>query len=230
MPKPWRVEPLWAGETAFLVASGPSSADLDLSCLKGRRVLVINDNYLRCPFADLLYFCDWKWWTWHRDRPGFLAFGGLKVTMDERVAAADPTIHWVKNGDSGLWDSPGRKGLCEERDSLRTGRNSGYQAVNLAVHLGAARIVLIGYDMKPGPKGEEHWFGQHRDRDGRPVATPVKTIHGWAERFETMLPDLERLGVEVVNAGQDSAIACFERVSLDDCLQPGAPALRRRAS
>ena len=38
-------------------------------------------------------------------------------------------------------------GLESARDTLAHGNNSGYAAINLAVHLGAARIVLLGYDM-----------------------------------------------------------------------------------
>ena len=218
MPKAWRVAPEWRGETVFCVASGPSSAGLDLTPLATRRVIAINDNYRRCRCAALLYFCDWKWWCWHRDRSAFRAFAGLKATLDARVAAADPGIRWLRNGDQGPPGSAGRAGLCLEPDRLRTGRNSGYQALNLAVHLGASRIVLIGYDMKVGPEGQEHWFGQHRDLAGRPVPTAAGTIGRWADGFASLPPQLESLGVEVLNAGPDSAIDCFPRVRLADCL------------
>ena len=194
VPEAWRVPPLWRGETVFCVASGPSSGRLDLSRLEGRRVIAINDNYLRCPFAGLLYFCDWKWWRWHHDRPAFQAFAGIKASLDERVTQADPAIRWLRNGDSGESGSAGRAGLCNEPDRLKTGRNSGYQALNLAVHLGAKTVVLIGYDMKVGPSGEEHWFGQHRDRQGRAVPTAGSCIAKWAALFATTLPDLARAG------------------------------------
>ena len=72
-----------------------------------------------------------------------------------------------------------------------------------------ARIVLVGYDMKVGPGGEEHWFGQHRDRAGKAVPTAATTIAKWAAAFETMLPQLAALGVEVLNAGPDSAVTRF---------------------
>ena len=145
-------------------------------------------------------------------------FGGIKATLDARVAAADPRIRWLRNGDEGEPGSRGRRGICLEPDRLRTGANSGYQAVNLAVHLGARRIVLVGYDMKVGDDGAEHWFGQHRNRAGRPVPTAASTITRWAKGFESMVPQLSELGIEVLNAGPDSAIDCFERVSLEDCL------------
>ncbi len=218
MTEAWRVPPLWRGETVFCVASGPSLADTDLAPLGGRRVIAVNDNYIRCPWAGVLYFCDWKWWSWHREREAFRRFAGLKVTLDARVPLEDPRIKWLKNGDEGENDAPGRAGLCLEPDRLRTGRNSGYQAVNLAVHLGAKRIVLVGYDMKVGPRGEQHWFGAHRDVDGREVPTAAATIAKWAPRFASMVPQLERLGIEVLNATPGSAIDCFPRTALGDCL------------
>ena len=72
--------------------------------------------------------------------------------------------------------------------------------------------------MKAGPNGEEHWFGQHYDSDGRPVPTAPATIARWAAGFATLLPQLRALGVEVLNAGPDSAIDCFPKVRLEDCL------------
>ena len=218
MPSAWSVPPMWRGETVFCVASGPSSKNLEFEGLQGRPVIVVNDNYLRCPWAPMLYFCDHKWWRWHKDRSAFQGFAGLKISLDERVAAAEPAVRWLKNGDEGETGSAGRAGLCLGPDRLKTGRNSGYQALNLAVHTGAKRIVLIGYDMKVGPRGEEHWFGQHKDTEGRVVPTAALCIAKWAAHFATMIPQLEELGVEVLNAGPDSAIDCFPRVRLEDCL------------
>lgn len=209
---------MWRDETVFCIASGPSSKGMDLSGLRGRPVIVVNDNYVRCPWAPILYFCDWKWWRWHEDRPAFKAFAGLKVTLDTRVVERDPTIKWLRNADSGAYGDDGRNGLSLELGSVKTGRNSGYQAMNLAIQLGAKRLVLIGYDMKLGPNGEEHWFGQHKDLEGRAVPTTAGCVSRWPANFATMVPQLEALGVEVVNASPETAIDCFPRADLADCL------------
>lgn len=220
MLEPWSVPPLWRGETAFCVASGPSLATMTLAPLEGRRVIVVNDNYLRCPWAAFLYFCDFKWWRWHSQDPKrrgrLAAFQGQKVTLDRRVAEKDPMVRWV--ADAGWNEKQGTVGLDKRPTHLVNGRNSGYQALHLAVHLGATRIVLLGYDMKPGPNGEAHWFGEHTDEIGQTVVTGPNTIRAWARNFETLVAPLAARGVAVVNATPGSAITCFPKAALADCL------------
>lgn len=232
MRVPWQVPPIWRGETVFCVASGPSLRDMDLARLRGRRVIVVNDNYLRCPWADILYFCDHKWWVWHSSKPElrdkFAAFAGVKATLDRRVAEADLEIMWLQ--DAGWNPDQGLVGLDPRPTHLRNGRNGGYQALHLAVHLGARRIVLLGYDMKPGPKGETHWFGEHVDDTGRERPTGPATIAKWATNFETLVAPLQERGIEVLNATPGSAITCFPRSRLEDCLEPDPAALRGRAA
>jgi hypothetical protein len=62
----------------------------------------------------------------------------------------------------------GQPGLDLRPGWVRTGGHSGYTAINLAVHLGATRIVLLGYDMMASPQGAHHFFGAHPD--GSPFA------------------------------------------------------------
>jgi hypothetical protein len=45
------------------------------------------------------------------------------------------------------------------------------QAINLAVHLGAARIILLGYDLSPARMGG-HWFGDHPE----PIPSPYEGL------------------------------------------------------
>ena len=113
-------------------------------------MVVINDSYRLVPAADVLYFCDARWWRWHHGEPDFRAFAGLKVKLEPGVP--EPGLHVLRNA--------GVDGLESDPSALRHGRNSGYQAIGLAVHLGAARIVLLGYDMQPDGR-RIHWFGEH---------------------------------------------------------------------
>jgi hypothetical protein len=92
---------------------------------------------------------------------------------------------------------------------LRNGRNSGYQAINLAVHLGAAQIILLGYDMQFGRRGEHHWFGPHPSR----VPPPVDLF---LRHFPTLVKPLQQRGVSVVNCSPSTALTCFPRRPLRD--------------
>lgn len=97
---------------------------------------------------------------------------------------------------------------------LHIGGNSGYQSINLAVLVGAARVVLLGYDMRHAG-GKVHWHGSHPEGMNNPKE---KQLAGWAEAFSTMLPDLQRLGVEVINCTPGSALKCFPMARLEDTI------------
>jgi hypothetical protein len=139
-------------------------------------------------------------------------FTGLKASQDGRAVARWPEIKRTPN--------TGTMGLELEPIGIRTGSNSGYQAINLAVLLGARRIVLLGYDMKVGPRSQRHWFGDH------PAELNKDSNYGlWIELFESMLPTLEATGIEVLNCTPGSALRCFTSTSLDAALG-GANAVR----
>jgi hypothetical protein len=192
---------LWPDSTVVCLGTGPSltQADVDYCCGKAK-VIAISDAYRWAPWADALYSCDSRWWTWHKGVP---TFTGHKYSLDARVKKPFPEITVFKNtGDGGLELTPG---------GLRTGRNSGYQAINLAVHLGAKRIILLGYDMQAGQGGRSHFFGEHPNR----VVPPFKLMR---RHFGSLVLPLAALGVEIVNASRSSALTAFPRVALETAL------------
>lgn len=199
------VEKLWPGDTFICLGGGPSLTPADVDFVRGKaRVIAVNDAYRLAPWADVLYACDDRWWKWqHRERPSEIAaFGGLKFSL-KRESARYAGVQVLRNtGDQGLELSP---------TGLRNGRNGGYQAINLAVHLGASRVLLLGYDMKLGEKGEKHWFGEHPDHGRSPYAT-------FRRVFPTIVKPLKEIGVEVFNCSRRTALACFPRVPLETAL------------
>lgn len=200
MPEFWKVPRIWVGCTVVCIAGGPSLTPAQVDRCRGTRMIAVNDACRLAPWADFLYGCDLKWWRWHK---GVAAFDGVRVTLDKRVVAEYPGIKLLENtGIEGLEDAP---------TGLRTGRNSGYQAVGLAVQLGAARILLLGYDMKP-MDGRAHWFGDH------PRPTLPADYVAWLKAWGTITAPLAVAGVEVINCTPDSALDVFERRDLADCL------------
>ncbi len=122
----------------------------------------------------------------------------------QRVDAAG--VHVVRNsGTEGIETDP-KKGL-------RTGRNGGHQALNLAVQLGAGRILLLAYDMKPDAGGRSHWFGEH---DGWETRDSI--MDKWARHLDALAPQMADLGVEVVNCTPGSAVTAFPSARLEDVL------------
>lgn len=209
------VERLFPNETIVCIASGPSLTQADVDFVRGARVIAINDSYRLAPFADVLYACDDRWWQWqYRDHTKTItSFAGLRFCMDpgrHRPAAVLPEwgVRVMKN--------TGITGLETDPAGLKNGRNSGYQAIGLAKHLGASRILLLGYDMSLGRGGQSHWFGSHPN-GGASRLTKFR-LH-----FPTIAPPLKALGIEVLNCSRRSALTCFPKVPLERALPLGSP-------
>jgi hypothetical protein len=204
--------PPWAGQTIVCLASGPSLNPEDCFALRGKvPTIAINDAVRLAPFADVLYSSDRLWWLRERGAPWFM---GAKFAVGSRPGAADPVAP-----DVAVLRYTGVDGLELDPMGLRTGRNSGYAAVNLAVHLGATRIVLLGYDMRPGADGRMHFHGAPRGMTG----TPPPLFQVWRRLFLTLVDPLRSIGVSVLNATPGSALDAFPRVTLADVL-PGVAA------
>lgn len=201
-----RVECLWPGETVVCVASGPSLTRADVEYVRGKaRVIVVNTSLLLAPWADAFHASDARVRQWHAIE--LLRFQGLKFSME--FLETDFSFTVLRNG--------GIHGLSTDPTTLRNGRNSGYQAVNLAVLLGAARILLLGYDMGLAPDGRKHWHPLHPGHKHDPVADTARYAM-FRQVFESIVAPLEALGIEVLNCSRQSALTCFPRRALEEVL------------
>jgi hypothetical protein len=199
-PKLFPVAPvprLWPGSTVVCLGTGPSLTTEDVEAVRGRaKVIAINNAHVLAPWADVLYACDYKWWSWHKGVPGFT---GPKYALDPRARVFAGVQVLRKSGQGGIDTDP---------TSLRTGSNSGYQAIGLAIHFGATRILLLGYDMRG-----EHFFGKHPDGSAPPFALCLS-------KFATLVEPLQKLGVTVINCSRKTAIpeTVFPRMPLGEAL------------
>lgn len=184
------------------IGGGPSLTSDDVAFCRGRaHVVAINDAYRLAPWADLVYACDPSWWKWHKGVP---KYRGMKFGLEAPDGPEFPS-------DVRLLQNTGERGLEVSRWGVRTGCNSGYQAINVAVHLGASRIVLLGYDMQALRDGPSHWFGEHPNKIRSPYLKFLST-------FPSLLEPLKQRNVSVMNATRETALECFPRVSLVEAL------------
>lgn len=120
----------------------------------------------------------------------------------------------------GLSLDPARINVCGAPGPDGTSGNSGFQALNLAVLMGAARVILLGFDMGFGAGGEVHWHRPHAWRDprtGSGLHNPTQRLFDrWIRGFAAALPDLARAGVSVLNASRRTALDCFPRITPED--------------
>lgn len=191
---------LYPGGTVGVVATGPSLTREDCAYLRERvdGVIAVNRAYEFIPEADILYGTDGlKFWEWY---PEARAFPGLKWALT-------PT-----NYDIPLLRYTGDEGLDLDPDALRSGQNSAYAAINLAVHLGAARVVLLGVDLRPGvDRAHDHCHPPHPNRSVVNYLTAMQC-------FTTIISPLEALRVEVVNCSPGSWLRVFPRRPLREVL------------
>jgi hypothetical protein len=188
---------IWPNSTIACLATGPSLTQADVDYVRGKVdvVIAVNDAYTLAPWADVFYAADGKWWGWHYKAVKQLS--GLKYSIDAR-SGQYPGVQVLRNlGEDGLSDDP---------TGVRTGKNSGYQAVNLAVLFGANRIILLGYDMQGG-----HFFGKHPDKSG----PPFLLLH---RKWPTIVEPLKQAGVTVVNCTRTTAVRVFPRLPLEAAL------------
>lgn len=202
----WRVDKEWAGETCAVLGAGPSMSAAVAESVRGRcRIIAVNSSFILAPFADILYAADRLWWQ--NNRHAAEQFAGVKATiLPNGYHELAPTVDGVRVIGNG-----GPQGFDDRPDHIRTGWNSGYQAVHLAAHLGVKRVLLLGFDMHA--RAGEHWHKDHRWRPGYKSRYPL-----FVNAFYTGAPEFESRGVEILNCTPGSALACFRQATLMEAL------------
>lgn len=201
----YRVPRMWPGETVAVLATGPSMSQSVADQVRGLRCVVVNDAFRLAPWADILYAADRRWWE---ANPDALDFSGIRL-------CAQPGVRGV-----GYMQHSGTQGFDPDPSRIRTGGNSGYQAVHVAIHTGAARVLLLGFDMRG-----THFFGEHTKRTPDGVLlrnTSPETFRRWVQRFDT----LKGHGAEIINCTPGSAISAFPFASIDEVLETSGLARR----
>jgi hypothetical protein len=193
----WTVPRLWEGKTVAVLASGPSMSRAVADDVFAARIpaIVVNDTYLLAPWADMLYAADAAWWAAHS---GAADFQGLRVTVQDVGCA----LKLRCSGPAGFDPHPG---------AVRSGGHSGHQAVHIAMHAGAQRILLCGFDMRG-----THWHGEHPE----PLRNTAQGTYGrWCEQFAELGNSAISLRIEIINCTSGSALTCFPAMSLSEALR-----------
>ena len=202
-PKTFKpIEPIWQGETVYLIGGGPSLKGFEWNRLKGKKTIAINKAIEFWPQADAMYWTDGRIYSWLKEK--IHNFKGLKFTV-RAMPYEDKTIHILRKGQ--------KFGLETARDTLAHGNNSGYAAINLAIHLGAKRIVLLGYDM--GNNGKNSHF-----HDGYPVNATGENIYKdqFLPGFNVIKELLKGKDIQIFNACPTSKLNAFKKITIDEAL------------
>jgi hypothetical protein len=185
----WSVPREWPGETVFVIGGGPSVLGQDLEALRGRRVIVINSSVYAVPWADVLFFGDWRWWD--DNRAAIASFPGRVVTTSRMVPDRKALICRKANPP----------GLAPERNSLMQKWTSLTAATNLAAHLvgHGGTIVWLGADGRLAADGRTHHHKPHR-WPHKPGCYDKQHAD-----LVTIVPSLQALGIAGYNASPGTA-------------------------
>lgn len=208
----WRVKPDWRGETAVLVAPGWSLDAAQAATIAAARragasrVLAIGDAaFLFAPEdLDAVYHADGRWWQYH-DRARALPCA--RITVSAHAAQVFGLKLLTHRSDLPFCDDPSQ--IATGGHDKRPWRNSGYQGINLAAHFWPARLVLAGFDMRLGPGGKRHFFGEHPNGVGKP-----SDYSKFAPAFADLVAPLRARDIAVLNATPGSALTVFPSADL----------------
>ena len=203
---------IWPDSTIIVIGGGPSVAKVDMDLLFNPkfRTIGVNHSFLLGP-VDLLWFGDFSWYQANQE--AVHDFAGLKCTCATQLPEKPwPDIKRVRRCAVAKGES--REGLfgieASAPDRVRWNHNSGASAINVAYHLGASRVVLVGFDMRR-IKGKSHYHDHYPEHDN------VKDRYEKHLRcFDQIAADAKVLGLEILNCTPGSVIKQFPFVKLGD--------------
>lgn len=196
-----RVEAIWPDETCYIVASGPSLRGFDFTKLDGRKVIVINSSVFAYPTAPVHFFGDARWWGWNGEEVRRIFKGHIFTACE----ITEPRIHNLVKRNPAPYVSLERGEVSMRRTSLTA-------TINLAVHFGCKRLILLGADQKADQDGRTHHHDPH----------PIPQMKGcWDVQLKELRgvgDELRELGIEVINTSLGSRINWWPKQPIEELL------------
>lgn len=175
--------------TIACVASGPSLESTDCQTLHRANIpiIAVNNSWCAVPYCSAIYAADCCWWEEYGEG---ITSQAARWCGDEFTARRFG-LNWLPSAIPGSF-------------------NSGQRAIELAIHLGASRVLLLGYDCSL--RNGTHWHGNHQL-----LANPDKfSVARWHDEFSRLQAIAG--GAEIINCSRHSQLTCFPRQSLEAAL------------
>ena len=161
------------GRSLAILGGGPNLTGPIGQALAYNRAIAVNNSYLFFHKPCIVVALDRRWWAWHGNQMRSLGHVGVVALLPKQV----PPV-----GFTGLSFRKERDSTYNPNGGVLCGQNSGHAAITLAMHMGASRIYLAGFDM--GFVGSQtHWHGGH--------AVPASSAN-YERRFRPALEQLVR--------------------------------------
>lgn len=206
-------------KTIYVLGSSPCIQDLDIDLLKNKTTIAVNLTFFLRHWFTCVWFND-NHSMFNLFHEPLLAYPGELMTIDwHETWETDPNliklkpIRHIDRQFTKSFEKP--FGLCTDENCVSSNDNSGLSAVNVAYHLGAERVVLLG--MALGPINGREYAGTKE-------LSKVKLGHVW-DRYapihgyvKQVADDAGKIGLEVLNASLFDHSKVFPRVKFKDVL------------
>jgi len=193
----------YEGRPIVLCATGPSLTPEVVETIREFKdkvvVFGINDSYKIIDFLDEFYACDTRWWNaWGED------FRKIYPYLSAWTQCEESARKFQLQHISGKH----RKGFSESPGVIHYGKNSGFQALNIAYLMGGSKFILTGYNMQKTTKS--HFFGDHP-----PGMNKNSPYNDFIKHFSTVQLEIAR---NIVNCTPNTALTIFEQADLRETL------------
>lgn len=190
------------GATVFIVGGGNSLRGFDYEKLSGRKVIGINQACVYLPNLTAIYWADEDWAARNDDT---LNAHACKLRFCGKPHPSDAVLHTEQKllGGATALKITGQLGLDDDINCVR-GNNSGSHVINLCINAGAARIVLLGFDMKL-----KHWH------DDYTLSYTDEVYNGFLDSIESIARSTH---IQIINCSIESRINVFPKVPIERVL------------
>lgn len=185
----------------YVVGGGPSLKDFDFSVLRGRPCIAANKAAFFVPHGFLVSI----------DRDFCFNFKNEISAFGYRALLAPPDNTPQIGGATYLKRAKYRSIFDCPPDEL-AGLNSGFAALECAIHAGFKNIALLGIDMIPNG-------GHFHDGYQWGANQTSSLLNAWIEDFDRAAEECFSRNVNVINFSPMSAVTGFKKRPLSDLEQ-----------
>lgn len=206
----YNIPKMWDNEPCYIIGGGWSLKGFDVSVLKGKNIIGVNNAFKLADFITFCWFGDFQWYGWNL---ADITMRRLKSSFSTSFVSCHnkfenhPFIYHVER--------TGGCGINTKENKVRWNYCSGFSAINFAYHLGANPIILLGFDMKPNPNNpKDNNYHQEHQVKLRKIYNPYTS---YLRAVESIKKDANELNIKIFNVTTDSGISedIFKWISIE---------------
>jgi len=209
-----KISPIFKGETAAIIGTGPSLTPEQIAMVDQAGWRKFGANRAFIYDLDVLIATNWQFWDmcWHEVKD---------LHCDKWIPSHPEGRKAAEKYGLNLIGQRHLPGLSTDPTYIHHHHGSGPIAVNIALHYGITKMVLIGWDMRFYGKiddrsytGLRHFFGEDAvTKTHWPRTAPNGDLQGLIDEMATIVP--ADYGIDIVNCTPNSAMKCFRMSDLD---------------